>query len=144
MQLYYPLLKKLSTWKLLDQVGPHLRWTYQKWNLCQQGMLCFLIVLMLGSVSDIWFLSLTYSFFSIFSQSKHHMNYHSEKYLLSSWYTKRYCSNVWTQFMRCILKFYTISKTESYLFLFAHLIASMTVPKVPVLPIPALQWMTNI
>ena len=72
------------------------------------------------------------------------MNYHSEKYLFSSWYTKRYCSNVWTQLIRCFLKFYTISKTESYLFIFAHLIASITVPKVPVLPIPALQWMTNI
>ena len=52
---------------------------------------------------------------------------------------KPYCSRVWTQAMRCLRILSTISKTERALNILAQRRPSIIVPKVPVLPIPALQ-----
>ena len=56
---------------------------------------------------------------------------------------KLYCSMVCTQAIRCLLMLSTISNTDNLLVFLAHLKASIIVPKVPVLPIPALQWIKN-
>lgn len=55
------------------------------------------------------------------------------------WYKNLYCSNVWTAWYRYLRKFYTISKIDILPFFLCILIASITPPNVPVLPIPALQ-----